>query len=312
MKSAWVVAVLVCVVLAGTAYAQLPVAFSPRGMAMGGAGIAVADDSSAWFQNPAGLSALNLSCREGNSWANAASASYMSIGGVDGIPAVDSFDGLRASWSGFMPEKGVGVGAGYANIDDFGTIVGAGAGVKIGGTGLSLGLNVVNLDPAFVGLPDETLLNLGAMYLIGQGADKAPIRIGVTVNNLTGDDLMGIPGIDPVFVNAGIAWPITDDLLIAVDVTDVTEELSDLSGGFLPGMQVNGGLEYRFGSASEWAVRAGILNLPVEQLDMQFTFGVGYNFGRYHVDAAYVSPIEVEGFPFDFNPTWSVGAGLAF
>lgn len=311
MKSAWVVAVLVCVVLAGSAWAQLPVAFSPRGMAMGGAGVAVADDSSAWFQNPAGLAALNLSCREGKSWANDVSASYISFGGVDSTP-FDSFDAFRASWSGFMPEKGVGVGAGYANVDDLGTLVGAGVGTKIGNTGLSLGLNITNLDPAFVGVPDETLLNLGAMYLINQGADKAPIRVGVTVNNVTAEDLFGVPW-DPVFVNFGVAWPITNDLLIAVDLTDLTEELNDLIP-IMPGMQVNGGIEYRFGSNREWAIRGGIINLPVPTVDTQFSAGVGYSFGRYHVDAAWVSPIESSALPpiIDFNPTWSVGAGMSF
>jgi len=282
-------------------------------MAMGGAGTAVADDSSAWFQNPAGLAALNLSCREGKDWANDVSASYTSIGGVDGFPAFDSFDMFRASWSGFMPAKGVGVGAGYANIDDVGVLVGAGVGTKIGNTGLSIGANVFNLDPGslFVGAPDETLLNFGAMYRINQGADKAPIRVGVTVVNVTGEDLFGIPGIDPMCVNFGIAWPITDSLLVAVDLTDVTGELDDISGGFLPGMQINGGVEYRFGSANEWALRAGVMNLPVPTADMQFSAGVGYNFGRYHVDAAYVSPLDVLFLP-DLNPTWTVGAGMSF
>lgn len=312
MKSAWIVAVLVCVVLASSAWAQLPVAFSPRGMAMGGAGIGVADDSSAWFQNPAGLSALNLSAREGNAWAHDVSASFMSFGGLDGSP-IDAIEGFRASWSGFNPEKGVGVGAGYANIDDLGVLVGAGVGTKIGGTGLSVGLNVVNLDPFFVGIPDETLLNAGAMYLIDQGDDKMPIRIGVTLNNITGEDMFGIPW-DPVFINAGIAWPVTSDLLVAIDLTDLTTELDDVSSSLFSGVQVNGGVEYRFGSAREWVVRAGVLNLPIDILNTQFSAGVGYNFGRYRVEGSWISPIDISGLPpgFDFNSTWSIGAGMTF
>jgi len=302
MKSAWIVVVLVCVVLATSAWAQLPVAFSPRGMAMGGAGIAVADDSSAWFQNPAGLSSLSLSCREGKAWAHDVSASFMSFGGVDGTP-FDAIEGFRASWSGFNPEKGVGVGAGYANIDDLGVLVGAGVGTKIGSTGLSVGLNVVNLDPFFVGIPDETLLNVGAMYLIDQGADKKPIRIGVTVNNITGEDLFGVPW-DPIFINAGIAWPVTPDLLVAIDLTDLSTELDDLTPA-LGGVEINGGVEYRFGSAREWVVRAGVLNLPVDILNTQFSAGVGYNFGRYRVEGSWISPIDISGLPpgIEFNRT---------
>ena len=57
MKSAWIVVVAVCVVLTSAAFAQ-----TPRQMGMGGAAIGVADDAGAWFQNPAGLGALNVAC----------------------------------------------------------------------------------------------------------------------------------------------------------------------------------------------------------------------------------------------------------
>jgi len=297
-------------VLAGTAWAQLPVGFSPRAIGMGLAGIGVADDASAWFQNPAGLAALNLNCQEGKLWAHDISASFISIGGIKSSP-FDSFDAFRASWSAVKPDSRVGVGAGYANVDDLGVLLGAGIGVGVGNTGLSVGLNVVNLDPFFVGVPDETLLNLGAMYLINQGGDKAPIRLGLTYTNATSEDLFGVP-FSPSGLNFGVSWPITNNLLLAVDVNDLTESVQDELGINQFGIHVNGGLEYRFGSNREWAVRAGAMDLDISAVDTFFTAGIGYQFGQYRVEGAWLSPLEISGAPIDFNSTWTIGAGFSF
>jgi hypothetical protein len=278
-------------------------------MGMGLAGIGVADDSSAWFQNPAGLAALSLSPQEGKLWAHDLSASYIGIGGPKST-AFDRIDAFRASWSGFKPDSKVGVGAGYANVDDLGVMIGAGIGVGIGDTGLSLGLNVVNADP-FGGGPDETLLNAGAMYLINQGADKAPIRIGLTYLNITDEDYGGFFPL-PSCLSLGVSWPITNDLLLALDVQDLTEELQDIFGPGLPGIHFNGGAEYRFGSSREWAVRVGAMDLDISGVDTFFTAGLGYNFGQYRVEGAWLSPLEISGLGLDFNSTWTIGAGFSF
>jgi hypothetical protein len=279
-------------------------------MGMGLVGIGVADDSSAWFQNPAGLAALSLSPQEGKLWAHDLSASYISFGGIKSTP-FDSFEAFRASWSGFKPDSKVGVGAGYMNIDDAGVGIGAGIGVGIGDTGLSVGLNVINVDPFFVGLPNETLLNAGLMYRIDQGAGKAPIRIGLTYNNVTDESYGGFLPI-PSCLNLGIAWPISNDLLLALDVQDLTEAIKDDYGPGAPGMHFNGGVEFRFGAAREWAVRAGAMDIDVSAIDTFFTAGLGYEFGRYRVEGAWVSPVELTGAPFDFNSTWTIGAGMKF
>lgn len=284
MKSVWVV--LVCVVLASTAFAQIPVGLSPRALGMGMAGIGVADDASAWFQNPAGLAALNVPVQEGETWGHDLSASYADI--------VDVVDTWRVSWSGWEPEGNVGVGAGYLNINTPGpTVVGLGAGVGkgIGNSPFSLGLNVVQLQTPG---PNFTLLNGGAMFRIGQG-DKDPIRIGVTAVDLTDEFNAG------VFLNAGVAWPILDGLLVAVDVIDLTEQISGI------GMHANGGLEYRFGSSDEWAARVGVVDFGFSGIDPLITAGLGFGHNRWRVDGAWM-----EAPASGLSSTWTVGAGICF
>jgi hypothetical protein len=287
MKSAWVVVVLVCVVLAGSAWAQIPFGVTPRAMGMGLTGVGIANDAAAWFQNPAGLAGLDVPLQPGNSWANDLSASYTSIG----LPA-SGLDAGRVSWSSCKPSSNVGVGAGYGNVNSLGVGIGAGVGVGIGNTGLSLGINVLNLSPAFP-VPDETLLNAGAMLRISQGGSRAPIRIGANAINVTNE--LGAP----TFVNAGISWPITNSLLVAADVIDLTEEITSI--------HYNAGAELTFGAAAEWAVRVGLLDLGVPGVDTQLTAGLGYKCGRWRVDGAYVEPIAS-----GWNSTWTVGAGWNF
>jgi len=284
MKSVWVV--LVCVVLASTAFAQIPVGFSPRAVGMGMAGIGVADDASAWFQNPACLAALNVPVQEGETWGHDVSASYASI--------VDVVDTWRVSWSGWQPEGNVGVGAGYLNVNTPGpTLVGLGAGVGkgIGSTPLSLGLNVVQLQA--VGTT-RTLLNGGAMFRIGQG-DRKPIRIGLTAIDLTDELNAG------TFLNAGVAWPIMDNLLLAVDAIDLTEQISAI------GIHANGGLEYRFGSNDEWAARVGLVDFGIPAIDPLITAGLGFSQGRWRVDGAWM-----EAPASGLESTWTIGAGMCF
>lgn len=284
MKSVWVV--LVCVVLASTAFAQIPVGLSPRALGMGMAGIGVADDASAWFQNPAGLAALNVPVQEGETWGHDVSASYANV--------VDLVDTWRVSWSGWEPEGSVGVGAGYLNVNTPGpTLVGLGAGVGkgIGSTPLSLGLNVVQLQA--VGAT-RTLLNGGAMFRIGQG-DRDPIRIGVTAIDLTDELNAG------TFLNAGVAWPIMDSLLLAVDVIDLTEQISSI------GIHANGGIEYRFGSNDEWAARVGVVDFGISSIDPLITAGLGFSHNRWRVDGAWM-----EAPTSGLSSTWTVGAGICF
>lgn len=287
MKSAWVVVVLVCVLLAGSAWAQIPFGFTPRSMGMGFVGVGLADDSAAWFQNPAGLAGLDVPVQPGHEWANDLSASFIKIGGPG-----TTLDAGRISWAACKPSSNVGVGAGYANVNSVGRAIGAGVGAGVGIPGLSLGVNVVNLH-AFGG-PDETLLNGGAMYRIMQGGGKGPIRVGFVATNLTNE--LGAP----TFLNAGASWPITGQLTLAGDAID-------LAGDAL-GVTFNGGAEFKFGPADRrWSIRAGMVDLGLPGIDSQITAGAGLSSGRWRVDGAWVQQL-VSG----FNSTWTIGGGLNF
>lgn len=319
MKSAWVVAVLVCVVLAGTAWAQLPyipVGWSVRNIGMGLTGTAVADGPSAWYQNPAGLVDLAVRPQEGKDWGHDIEASYISLGGLEGS-SFDHFDAVRVNWSTSNPEDQVGVGAGYFHIDlpmSFGVaIAGAGAGIGIGDTGISVGADVVNINPSGpFPIPDETLLGIGAMYRIRQG-DRSPIRVALKYTNATGEDLFG-GGPSISTLNAGVCWPITPEFTVAADILDILEDVQDELGPGAPGIHWNAGAEYRFGSNREWAIRGGLFDLDISGIDMFFTAGVGYNFGRFRVEGAWISAVDGSALPpgTSFNSSWTVGAGMQF
>ena len=197
MKPIGIVVLLCCIVVSGSAWAQiLPVGFglTPRAIGMGTAAVGMADDAGAWFENPAGLAALNVPVAEGQQWGHDVVAAYADL------PGTTAWGG---SYSGFNPTKHFGVGLGGASIDDAMTLLGGGAGIGIGHTGLSVGVCVVNLDPD-VG-SDHTILDAGLMYLAPQPG-KPPVRLGVRVTDLTDETHVG------PFYNIGIAWPVTPDL----------------------------------------------------------------------------------------------------
>jgi len=284
MKSLWIVAVLVCVAATGV-WAQSMATFSPRAMGMGGAGIGVADDAAAWFQNPAGLAALNLQCKEGNEYANDA---------LVGFADQDESNAWLISWSGWKPSDNIGFGAGYGDMEDVASAFGAGFGAGIKNIPLSLGINVMSVnvdgsgdDPAYDdGDDDQTILNFGAMYRFDQGEGKAPVRLGVTADDITEEFDRG------VIWNAGIAWPATPELLIALDVNDLSEEIGDAT--------FNGGAEYAFGLNKEWRGRAGLMD---DGDETNFTVGFGYAAKNWRADFAWIDT--------DPESTWAVGVGIS-
>lgn len=272
MKSAWIVAVVVCVVLASSVFASGVGTLSLRATAMGGAVTGMADDGSAWFQNAAGLGALNLQPQEGKLWANDAIAGYADFG---------SDDAWGLTWSGWQPAKALGVGAGYASTDWADTF-GAGVGIGIKNLPLSVGLSVYNQDPSSGS--DTTYLDLGLMYQFAQ-PEKAPIRLGLVARDLTDED--------QTIFDIGVAWPAAPNWLVAVDVKDLTDEYDTLFCG---------GVEYTFGQTAEWAARAGLTD---DGSDHNLTLGVGYKFkNNWRVDAAWVDG--------DVDDTWGVSAGIGF
>jgi len=281
MSSKLVIAVVVCIVLTTSAYAQFG-GFSPRAAAMGGASIGVADDYAAWAQNPAGLGNLKAMPLEGNEYGSDVLAAYADFG--------DDSDGWGLTWSGWNPEEKLGFGAGYFDAEDLANAWGFGFGAAVGDTKLSLGINLQSVDFDFGGLgllqsptycDSETLFNVGAMYQFGGG-----VKLGVLVADF-GQEFANRT------YNAGIAWPINDQLLLAADVLDIGEDNGDVL--------FNGGLEYKFGSGTNWAVRVGAMDTAD---DHNLTLGLGLGTGRWHVDAAWVDS--------DPDSMWAAGVGTTF
>lgn len=270
MKSVWIVAALV--VLAGSAWAQIP-AFTPRAVGMGGAAIGVADDGGAWFENPAGLGALNAPCPEGKQWGHDV---------IGAFGRVDDTSLVGITWSGWQPEKKLGVGAGWVNVEDTANVFGAGVGIGIKESPFSVGANFVVVDPD--GGDTTTLWNAGVMYRVLR-EEKGPIRLGLTVTDIS-DEIGG------AFWNVGVGVPVTDKLLAAVDVLDITDEIDTM---------VNGGVEYTAGKEAEWKLRAGLVDTGD---DHELTLGVGYKKpdAKWRADFGWAN-IEPDAF-------WTVGVGV--
>lgn len=275
MKSRLVVAVLVLVVLASGAWAQGFGLFSPRASGMGGASIAVADDAAAWFQNPAGLAALAIPCKEGTEYGNDI---------LFGFANNDENSAWELTWSGWKPSSNLGFGAGYANVEDVDNVFGAGFGAGFADVPLSGGINVMSVDPE--GDDSQTILNVGALYRLNLGEEVAPLKIGMVVTDVTDEFDLG------TFWGIGLAWNATKDLLVAVDFNDVTDELNE-------GVLVSGGAEYAFGSAREWRVRAGAFD---DGDETNFTVGAGYQAQQWRADFSFVDT--------DPDATWSLGVGV--
>jgi len=276
MKSRLVVAVVVLVVVATGAWAQGIAAISPRAAGMGGAATAVCDDAVAWAQNPAGLAALSVPCKEGTEYGNDVLFGYANN---------DATNAWGLSWSGWKPADRIGFGAAYADAQDMGSMFGAGFGAGLKDCPLSAGLNVMALNPDLG--EDHTILNVGLLYRLGLGKDAAPLKVGMTVTDVT--DELGAGAL----WNVGLAWKATKDLLLAVDLNDVSDQL-DL------GTQVSGGAELAFGGkAKEWRARVGVMDTGNEN---DVTVGVGYQAKQWRADFAWVNT--------DPDATWSIGVGV--
>jgi len=254
-------------------------------MGMGMTSVGVADDAAAWVQNPAGLAWLNAPAMEGKAWAHDVMATYASLdfSGDGDEDSDDSASFWGITWSGWEPAKSRGAGAGYANADDFDAF-GAGYGAAFGKMPLSWGVNVVDVDPD--NDDSNVLVNVGFMYRFEQ-PEKAPIRVGLTVTDVTDEFDTGPQ------CNLGVCWPATPELTIAADGIDLTDETDE--GPFF-----NAGAEYKLGKMKEWALRAGI----VDTVDgSEFTAGAGYAMKNFRLDAAYAGIAD---------NLWTVSASMNF
>jgi len=297
MKSAWVVVVLVSVLLAGSAWAQFPFDWSVGSLTKG-----LTPDfsgSTRWLANPAALAVPGMEPQEGNEWAHDVSASYTSLGGPKTSPW-ESVDLVFGSWSSYNPEKGVGVGAGFADLQFAGRAIGGGVGVRIGHTGLSVGANLLHFAPDPIPW-EQTVLDVGAMYAFNQGDDRGPLLLGVSAFDATGE----LPAFTPIY-NAQGWWPVTNRLRLGGEVRDITGEIPGLNTPW------SAGGEYDF--STDWTLRLGVLDWGVSGLDIQFAGGLCYNFGRYRVEGGVASPVDGTAIPpgVDMNWTWTVGGGVSF
>jgi hypothetical protein len=271
MKAAWIVAVLVCVALASGAWAQLQ--FTPRSLGMGTASVGVADDGGAWFENPAGLGALDVKCPAGMSYAGDVIGGYghFSDGNATGLLTASAWD----------PTRQMGVGAGWGVIRDVGYDIGAGFGMAVGHSPLCLGANVMRMAPTSSAA--STALNIGALYLFPQPS-AGPIRLGVVAADVTNSSGNG------VLWNAGVAWPASPQVLVALDVLDVGDKMN---------RAFNGGVEFNSGV---WAARAGMVD---DGSGHDLTLGLGIALGTNgRADLAWVNS--------EPSSTWMVGAGVNF
>jgi hypothetical protein len=248
---------------------------------MGGAGVGVCDDGAAWYQNPAGLGALNVGpCQKGQEWANDAIGSF-------GKAFDDNDWGI--TWSGWEPSKQMGFGAGYGKIDgshsNSGDAYGAGFGMALGSSPFSAGINIERLNPEESS--DPTTFGIGVLYKWSQQGKPAPVRIGLTCNDVTNQTYNGRT------FNVGVAYPVTTDLLVAVDwnsFNDSDNRMFDFGG------------EYALGQSHEWRIRAGDLDTGSDHV---LTLGAGYAFkSPWRLDAAWADTSN--------GNTWQVGVGVGF
>jgi len=244
-----------------------------RSIGMGGAVIGVADDAAAWYQNPAGLGLMKST----NSMIPLAS-DLMGTWLSNDLGS-DTADGLALTWSGALTGRGMGIGAGFSDVDYVGKTYGAGFGMALKSGWLSWGAKVVRFDPdssmsgaaAFPSSSSkETVFGVGAMAQFPQ-LHSDPIRVGVVV-----EDVFDATDNGP-YVNVGAYWPVLKSLGIALDLQDVTDQSDE-------GPFVNAGVEYKIGLLGNWTVRAGMMDNGSKR---DFTAGLGFSLLKWRVDAAY-------------------------
>jgi hypothetical protein len=245
-----------------------------RALAMGGAFVAVADDSTAVKWNPAGLALLDDTRIGGMStdlfgmgithqyvgatstfanfgiglgWERASIAG----GGVDGEGnPTGSFNWSESAVIGTFATNIMDIGLAGANVKYY--MADSGLGDTASGFGFDLGL----------------LVNLGDMFTIGVNATD----LGNTAISWDGGATDSITGM----YKAGVAMKLVDGkLIMAGDIGFDGTALGD----------ANVGLEYKV--IDELALRGGVV-LTDEFQSYNFTVGAGINIAGLTVDAAYI------------------------
>ncbi len=253
------VAALVCILAAMPAVAQ-----TARNSAMGEIGVGLADDSTAFISNPAGLPGVTTFGQTFSPWPSR-------VGVVASVEA--DWDRCGAWYTARNVDQALGWGAGYWR-HDFGGLeidtLGGGFGMAIGDSGFSAGVNVIN-ENQDVGMTatqngadlDSTFFDIGVMY---QRADALANRwrVGAVARDISDESGVG-PWYD---VGASVTMP--SGLIVGVDLLDVTEEIDAV---------VNIGAEFPI-PMTDFLVRAGAV-------DGDLTAGFGYRRDNWEFAASY-------------------------
>lgn len=267
-----VVSIAALVLAAVPVCAQNAWSFEARSFGMGNAVVAVADDSAAWLQNPAGLP--NLMVREGSrsSWPGRLSATTDL--GADA-------DTIGINYSARSSEGGEGWGTGYWELGSYRlgpTIslsidrIGAGYG-SVFKPGWSWGVSVTRLDmswdvsgmvqpaqaqqamAAYSG--SEIIVDIGLMH--DRALPRGQARFGFIARDV-------LDNMQSTF-DLGASLRTQEGLLLAGEVRDAGDDVERM---------LNVGAEWRLPRSPEWTVLAGLA-------DGDLTYGAGYDFGRWAV-----------------------------
>ncbi|MBU0606868.1 MAG: hypothetical protein KKI08_03235 [Armatimonadetes bacterium] len=295
MKLRFVAVVLACVLLATGAWAQFAVGISPRVTGMGGAGVGVADDAAAWWMNPAGLAKLGVPVPDGAEYGTQALLGYVNQ---------DDHDAYMLTMSGWKPSGGFGYGLGYANLkqpqhsyyyteqmDDYYSlqhVFGMGMGAALS-SNLALGLNLATYTFMDQYYGECSTAQFGEAFDVTEFGAGLMYRGGDFSVGLVADDIFDRSGAGTIW-SLGAGWKATDNLLVAVDAYDLSDEWDD-------GVAVSGGVEYRVPDGNrQWFGRVGMMDAGD---DHWLTVGVGMQGRSWHVDFALVDS--------DPDATWSIG-----
>ncbi|MFO7945604.1 MAG: hypothetical protein R6V19_02140 [Armatimonadota bacterium] len=238
----------IIVVLALTA--SLCLAQTSRYMAMGGAGIALADDSGAIDLNPAGLGQLDIGIGDVmgvKPWSFEAGATT----DIDGDVEVQSLN-----IAGTPTGSPFGVGGRYTEYDGGDDTWAVGFGNSVVSSDMSWGVSAIDDG-------DDTQFNAGGMWNLPDVL--VDFRAGAVARDITGETADG-----PYF-DAGASAGLGGLGTVVVDLLDITDESDS---------DFRAGIEYPL--ALGFTVRGGI------QDQGRMSAGAGFELGTLHVDAAWV------------------------
>ncbi|MFP3903319.1 MAG: hypothetical protein ACLFWB_03645 [Armatimonadota bacterium] len=238
----------IVVVLALTS--SLCLAQTSRYMALGGAGIALADDSGAIDLNPAGLGQLDIGLGDVmgmKPWNFEASATT----DIDGDMELHSLN-----IAGTSTGSSLGVGGRYTDYDGDDDTWAVGFGNAVVSSDMSWGVSVLD-DGA------DTSFNAGGMWNLPDVL--VDFRAGAVARDITGESADG-PYFD-VGASAGLGGLGT----VAVDLLDITDESNS---------DFRAGIEYPL--ALGFTIRGGIQDRGL------MSAGAGFELGTLHVDAAWM------------------------